>query len=236
MKKKYFLLFWAFILILIVSSCGSNKTFLRDPYAWRSIDAGTTIINKGKPYEDTIAVLTHRIDTLSTKLAMVSENDLRYPPTQKYSYKGKLVTPYYPYYTKGKYEADYSKLRLGDPVEKDFYTAYANFRKGNYNISIILFSNFLKKYPYHYLDDDALFMIGETYYLQKEYFLAIDEFQKILNKYKKSNKMKESILRMAVSYRRLNNRKEAKRHYRKVIRMFPNSKEALIARKQIATL
>lgn len=238
MNKKIFFVFWSLSLLLL-SAC-SDKTFLRDPYAWKETYGGS-VVNNDKPYEDTIAVLTHRINTLSKKLAIVSEEDLKYAPTQQYPSTKKFVskktpTPYYPYYTKGQNERDYAKLRLGGPVQKEFYRAYANFRKGKYNFATILFSRFVEKYPYHYLDDDAVFLSGESYYLQREYFLAIDEYKKVLSKYPTSNKKVEATLRLAISYRRLNNRSQAKKYYRMVIAKYPSTKEARIARSQISTL
>lgn len=114
-----------------------------------------------------------------------------------------------------------------------YQQAKADFDKGNYDLAIAGFQNYLKQFPDSSKADSAQYWIGECFYSKKEYAKAIEEFTKILKAHPKSDKAAAARLKIGFSYLNEKNNTKAKEHLNKVIRDFPNSKEAELAKEKL---
>ena len=123
------------------------------------------------------------------------------------------------YYNEGKY---YKALPLldelisiyrGQPELEDIYYiyCYANYGQGNYISSAYHFKNFTTFYPNSDKREDAMYMVGKSYFnlapppeLDQEYTQkALDAFQLFINTYPKSDKVADANAKMDVLHKRL---------------------------------
>ena len=134
----------------------------------------------------------------------------------------------------------------GRPTQKDKTTglspseayglAYNDYLKGNYDLALMGFSNFLTQFKSTSLAANAQYWIGESYYGKKDYANAIEAFQKVIGDYPKSNKVPGAVLKTGYAYIELGDKTNAKAHLRKVIEDYPFSNEANLAKNRLAEL
>lgn len=117
-----------------------------------------------------------------------------------------------------------------------YQTAYSDYLRGNYDLAILGFRQYLESFPDTELADNASYWIGESYFSQGKYDQAIREFDKILGDYPRSDKTASAILKKGYAYAELGRGTDAALQLRRVIREFPDSDEANLARQRLETL
>lgn len=118
-------------------------------------------------------------------------------------------------------ESDNYQKGLDQVHGSEFLSAVASFR------------SFLKSYPKSELSDNAQYWIGECYYAMKDYAKAIKEFQLVVDRYPKSEKVPGAILKQGFSFVELGMPEEGKAFLNKVIKDYPGSEEALHAKEKM---
>jgi tol-pal system protein YbgF len=98
------------------------------------------------------------------------------------------------------------------------------------------FADYLKYYGNTLLAGNAQFYIGETYYQEKEYARAVEEYDHVLAKYPQSFKAAAALLKKGFALIRLNEHEAGVRALRTVVRDHPNSDEAKLARAELRRL
>lgn len=118
--------------------------------------------------------------------------------------------------------------------KESFYAAaYELFREAKYDKSREAFENFLKQYPDTEFSDNAQFWIGECYYFEKKYEKAIIEYEKVTKNFPDGNKVPYALLKQGLSFLRLGDKASAKLLLQQVIKDFPNTSQARIARAKL---
>lgn len=123
-------------------------------------------------------------------------------------------------------------VELTDP-QQIYKLAYRDYIKGNYELAIEEFKEFLKRFPKAELADKAQYYIGECYYAKKQYAQALEEFDKLISNYPKSDKIPAALLKKSFIYRASNQEKLADEMLLEIIKRFPNSEEAKIAEENL---
>lgn len=95
------------------------------------------------------------------------------------------------------------------------------------------FSKLIKNYPNSSNVDNAQFWIGESYYREKWYQKAILEYQKVIENYPKGNKVAGAYLKQGLAFFELGEADNAKLILNELIKKFPGSGEAGIAKKTL---
>lgn len=95
------------------------------------------------------------------------------------------------------------------------------------------FQLFLKRFPKSASADAAQFWIAEVYYRQKWYEKAILEYQKVIEGYPKGNKIQAALLKQGFSFFNLGDKANGKLVLKELIKKFPNSNEAKIAKQKL---
>lgn len=114
-----------------------------------------------------------------------------------------------------------------------YQQAKTDYDKGNYDLAIAGFENYLVQFPDASQGDSARYWIGECWYSKKEYKKAIEEFQKLLKDHPKSEKAPGARLKIGYSYLNEKNHAKAKEHLNRVIKDYPGSREADLAREKL---
>lgn len=125
----------------------------------------------------------------------------------------------------------------GPEPEKTLYAkAKKKFDQGHYEAARALFDRFLKEYPKSRDADNAQFWIGEIYYREKWYEKAILEYQKVIERYPKGNKVNSALLKQGFAFLNLGDKDNARLILKELVRKYPDSREAGIAREKLAKL
>lgn len=111
--------------------------------------------------------------------------------------------------------------------------AFKDMRKGQYDLAISGFSDYLKFCPNGDLRDNSQYWIAEAYYETKKYDKAIAEYNLLLTQYPDTEKKATAYFKIGRSYEELNNRKKALEYFLKLKKEFPNSVEYGQAKEKI---
>jgi tol-pal system protein YbgF len=123
----------------------------------------------------------------------------------------------------------------GDPLET-YQTAYRDYQKGNYDLAIQGFQDFLEENSNSELADNAAYWIGESLYSQKKYKDAIQQFDAVINTFSTSDKVPASLLKKGYSYVELGQKAQGIVQLQYVIHEHPRAQEASLARQKLKTL
>ncbi|MEE8399127.1 MAG: outer membrane protein assembly factor BamD, partial [Desulfobacterales bacterium] len=95
-------------------------------------------------------------------------------------------------------------LEAKDLSNKDRYTASKQaFDRGELETARQGFQILLRQFPTSDSADNAQFWIGETYFREKWYEKAILEYQKVIEKFPKGNKVPASLLKQGLAFNKL---------------------------------
>lgn len=125
------------------------------------------------------------------------------------------------------------------PAESAAYdNALALYNDGRYEESMDAFEKFIKIFPKSDRGDNAQFWIGESFYSLKQYEKAILAYEEVIKKYKKGNKVPNAMLRQAMAFLLLKkpDKAAARIRLKEIVRKYPQSTEAKIAKQKLKTL
>jgi tol-pal system protein YbgF len=138
----------------------------------------------------------------------------------------------------GKPPAPKETAGKGRPADKEslYAAAYELFREGKYEKSREGFESFLRQYPNTEFSDNAQFWIGECYYFEKKYEKAIVEYDKVAKNFPEGSKVPYALLKQGLSFLQLGDKASAKLLLQQVIKDFPNTSQARIARARLVEI
>lgn len=117
-----------------------------------------------------------------------------------------------------------------------YNAAYRDYQLANFDLAISGFRDFLEKNPTSDLADNAAYWIGESLFSQKKYRDAIEQFDTVVTRFPKSDKVPAALLKKGYSYLNLNERAQGIVQLQYVVHEHPNSQEAGLARQRLRTL
>jgi tol-pal system protein YbgF len=107
---------------------------------------------------------------------------------------------------------------------------------GKYDLARSEFQDYLKYYSQTDLASNAQFYLGEIAYQQKNYELAVGEYDKVLTNYPKSFKLAPARLHRGMALIELNQKASGVRELREVVKRFPGTEEERRARAKLKEL
>ncbi|HET7433901.1 MAG TPA: tol-pal system protein YbgF [Thermoanaerobaculia bacterium] len=122
-----------------------------------------------------------------------------------------------------------------DPIET-YQAAFRDYQKGNFDLAIEGFRDFLQASPNTDLSDNASYWIGESLFSQKKYRDAIREFDSVVTKFPKSDKVPGALLKKGYAYISLGEKAQGVVQLQYVIHEHPKSQEAALARQKLNQL
>ncbi len=122
-----------------------------------------------------------------------------------------------------------------DP-EQLYQTAYNDYLSATYDLAILGFRQYLETFPDSDQADNALYWIGESYFAQGKFPQAIQEFGNVQARYPNSERLPSAILKKGYAYLEERERTQGVNQLRAVIRDFPRSDEAKLARQLLQSL
>jgi tol-pal system protein YbgF len=120
------------------------------------------------------------------------------------------------------------------PAPRELYSqAYADYARGNYDLAIQAFTEYIRAYPGTEFTDNAQYWIGECLYGKQNYTEAIEAWNALFRDYPSSDKLPDARVKKGMALERLGRRSQALVEYRFVVDRFPNSPAARIARERL---
>lgn len=122
-----------------------------------------------------------------------------------------------------------------DPMET-YQSAYRDYQRGNYDLAIEGFREFLAANKVADLADNAEYWIGESLFSQKKYREAIQQFDRVVSQYPRSDKVPGSLLKKGYAYINIGERAQGIVQLQYVVHEHPSSQEAGLARQKLRQL
>jgi tol-pal system protein YbgF len=120
------------------------------------------------------------------------------------------------------------------PAPRELYSqAYADFARGNYDLAVQGFQEYLRSYPTTDFSDNAQYWIGECQYGKQRYQEAVDSWKILFRDYPASDKLPDAHVKTGMALEKLGRRSQALIEYRFVVDRYPNSPAAKIARDKV---
>jgi tol-pal system protein YbgF len=110
--------------------------------------------------------------------------------------------------------------------------AYLDLTKGNYDLAITGFTNYLKYFPETEQAANAQYWLGECYYQKKNYTRAAIEFHKVLETYSTGTKVPSALYKLGLSLLELKSN-QANKYFEELVNNYPNTQEAKLAEEKL---
>ncbi len=126
---------------------------------------------------------------------------------------------------------------LVEPAEKrDFESALAAFRKGDFASAQSLFAAFLGRYPDSGYALSALFWLGNAQYATRDYKEAMINFRALISKQPEHLRAPESVLSVANCQLELKDARGARKTLSDLLKAYPRSEAAVAAKERLRSL
>jgi tol-pal system protein YbgF len=123
-----------------------------------------------------------------------------------------------------------------DDARARYDAAYLELLKGNYDLAIVAFRDYLDRYADADLADNAQYWIGECHFARGETPEAIDAFMAVETRWPHGDKVPGALLKIAYCHQNEGNTGGARRGFEDLISRYPNTEEARLAREKLNTL
>lgn len=187
-----------------------------------------------------LSAMGRSVAVLSQAVAVLDKGGTL-PPELRPSSQPDLPPP-----TRGNMPPDQRVVIPGRPTETDRTTglspseayglAYNDYLKGNYDLALTGFQNFLTHYKTTSLAPNAQYWIGESFYGKKDYAKSIEAFNKVAADYPKSEKVPGSLLKAGYALIEMGDKAAARSYLKKVVETYPLSNEARLAKNKLVEL
>jgi tol-pal system protein YbgF len=125
--------------------------------------------------------------------------------------------------------------RAEDPMAI-YQAALRDYQRGNFELALEGFTDFLAQSPQSDLAANAAYWIGESLYSQKKFRPAIEQFNRVINDFPRSDKIPAALLKKGYAYIELGERAQGVVQLRYVVNEHPRSPEAALAREKMRSL
>jgi tol-pal system protein YbgF len=129
-------------------------------------------------------------------------------------------------------DRDKNAAKGREPSEA-YRQAKNDFDKGNFDLALDGFKNYLAQFPDTSLAAAAQYWIGECYSSKKDFPKAIEAFRQVIKSYPRSDKASGAKLKIGLSYLSEKNSAKAKEYLKMVIKEHPGTTEAEIAKDRL---
>lgn len=121
--------------------------------------------------------------------------------------------------------------------EKAAYdTAFQALKELRYADAAQLFQEFLDEYPNSEYADNAQYWLGESYYVTKNYDIALGAFENLLASYPDSSKVPDSLLKIGYTHYEMQQWDQARAALSKVEQDYPDTTLARLAASRLKSM
>ncbi|MGH7264823.1 MAG: tetratricopeptide repeat protein, partial [Candidatus Rokuibacteriota bacterium] len=131
-----------------------------------------------------------------------------------------------------------------------YQTAYIDYTRGNYNLAIAAFKEFIRLYPSSDLAEKAQYWIGESHFslardlaarndrdrATQEFERAVQEFRRVLINYPRGDRVPTALYKEALTLMELKQPGLAEARLQFIVDQFPSTEEAAKAKEELVRL
>lgn len=131
---------------------------------------------------------------------------------------------------------DSAAARVGGSEDELYRAAYLDLTRGDYELAIKGFQNYLVRYPTGTYLPEVHYYLGECHYARDRFLEAVGEFRWVAEKYPDSRLVPAAYLKTGRCYEQLEEKNLAVRAFQTLIDRHPDTEEAQQAREALAAL
>ncbi|MBK1732240.1 tol-pal system protein YbgF [Thiococcus pfennigii] len=121
--------------------------------------------------------------------------------------------------------------------EREAYqAAFGLLKERRYEDAIAAFEALLRDYPQGQYADDALFWLGETYYVTRDYADAIAQYDRLIAAHPQSARLPGAMLKVGYIHAEQGRPEDARAVFEAITARYPNSNEARQASDRLARM
>jgi tol-pal system protein YbgF len=113
--------------------------------------------------------------------------------------------------------------------------AAQDLTQGRYGLALQEFRDFVRRFPSVDLSDNAQYGVGECFFAQTQFDSAAVAYADVEARWKDGDKVPAALYKLALSQDRLGKKDAAKKTFEDLVKRFPNSGEAQLARERLGT-
>ncbi len=127
---------------------------------------------------------------------------------------------------------------LPDPEQERqaYEDAFRDLKEGHYADAAKKFETFVQRWPASDYADNAQYWLGESYYVTRNYRIALDAFQQLVQRYPDSSKLPDALLKIGYTYFELKDWAQARKTLQQVSERYPGTTVAKLAEKRLKML
>ncbi len=238
MKKTLLLIFCALSVLAVLPGCGVNREYIRITDQLDSMEVREKRIERRTAHLDSLnQVQMGLIYELRAELKSLSASagekwSIAEQQQEDNKYRPLPIGPSQPD-PKGPAPEPKAEIPAETNPKKLYDASYLDITKGNYDLALAGFNEFIKRFPANDLTDNAQYWIGQGYYAQKKYNLALPEFEKVLEKYPGKDKEPASLYKIGLCQQELGDKTKARKYWQMLIKKYPKSPEAALAKDKL---
>lgn len=118
-------------------------------------------------------------------------------------------------------------------AEQLFAAAYADYSRGNYDLALSEFRQYVETYPSSELADNAQYWIGEILYAQRKFPEAASEFERVIQINAQGDKTPVALYKRALVLLEMGNKEDGVQQLLAVAKNYPKAPEANLATQQL---
>ena len=126
----------------------------------------------------------------------------------------------------------FTSITPGNP-DQLFAAAYGDYSRGNYDLAISEFRQYVETYPSSEMADNAQYWIGECLCSKKQLNEAVAEFDKVSILFPKGDKVPAARFKKGLTLMELGQQEAGRAEFTALIKLFPRSNEAVLAKQQL---
>jgi len=128
-------------------------------------------------------------------------------------------------------------VRIPDSPTRIFEAAKSDYSSSNrLDLAIEGFTEFVTKFPDLPNAAEAQFYIGQAHFQNKNYKEALAAYDKVITNYKDSKWVPEAYYQQGLCYVNLNQRAQAQKTFELILKQFPDSTMAILAKQMMGRL
>jgi tol-pal system protein YbgF len=124
----------------------------------------------------------------------------------------------------------------GVSAQRLYDTSWGDYTAGNYTLAIQGFESYLRAFPKSTRAHEAQLYIGESYAWEKKDMDAVTAYDRLITNYPGSPSVPTAYYKRGLAFERLGEPARARESYEAVIKQFPDSQQATLAKARFESL
>jgi tol-pal system protein YbgF len=121
----------------------------------------------------------------------------------------------------------------GVQPQRLFDTSWSDYTAGNYSLAVQGFESYLRSFPKGARAHEAQFYVGESLFMDNKHMDAIAAYDRVIANYPGSPSVPNAYYKRGMTFERLGEAARARESYEALIKQFPDTQQAVLARQRL---